>query len=172
MTHPLHQFKYCPKCGGEFIVNNEKSKRCTHCDFVYYFNPSAAVVAIIKNTDGDILVSTRAQEPAMDTLDLPGGFVDCAESSEQSVAREVMEECHLEVQNVKYLFSIPNIYRYCGFDVHTVDQFFECQVESFEGLRADDDVAKLCFLPKSEVKISDFGLSSIREGLKRYLSIE
>lgn len=44
--HPLELFKYCPKCGSpHFEVNNEKSKRCADCGFVYYFNSSAATVA-------------------------------------------------------------------------------------------------------------------------------
>ena len=50
MEHPFSQFKYCPKCGSvHFEINNEKSKRCANCEFVYYFNPSAATVALIMN---------------------------------------------------------------------------------------------------------------------------
>ena len=41
MEHPFSQFKYCPKCGSvHFEINNEKSKRCADCEFVYYFNPA------------------------------------------------------------------------------------------------------------------------------------
>ncbi len=50
MEHPLDQFLYCPKCGSShFEINNEKSKKCADCGFVYYFNPSAATVALILN---------------------------------------------------------------------------------------------------------------------------
>lgn len=50
MEHPLAQFLYCPECGSShFEVNNEKSKKCADCGFVYYFNPSAATVALILN---------------------------------------------------------------------------------------------------------------------------
>ena len=46
MKHPLAQFLYCPECGSShFEVNNEKSKKCADCGFVYYFNPSSATVA-------------------------------------------------------------------------------------------------------------------------------
>ena len=46
MEHPFSQFKYCPKCGSvHFEINNEKSKRCADCEFVYYFNPSAATTS-------------------------------------------------------------------------------------------------------------------------------
>ena len=54
--HPLELFKYCPKCGSpHFEVNNEKSKRCADCGFVYYFNSSAATVAFILNDKNELL---------------------------------------------------------------------------------------------------------------------
>ncbi len=167
---PLESFIFCPKCGGEFIDNNIKSKMCLKCGFVYYFNPSAAVVAIIKSAKGEILVARRAKEPAKGTLDLPGGFIDSYETGEQGVAREVKEECNIDVISTTYLFSQPNIYEYSGFNVHTLDQFFECEVAEFDTLEANDDVAGVEFIPIDKIEIDKFGLHSIREGLKRYLN--
>ena len=93
MEHPLDQFLYCPKCGSShFEINNEKSKKCADCGFVYYFNPSAATVALILNEKNELLVCRRAKEPAKGTLDLPGGFIDMNETGEEGVAREVLEE--------------------------------------------------------------------------------
>ncbi len=168
--HFLESFIHCPKCGGGFQINNVKSKRCVECGFTLYFNPSAAVVAIIKNSAGDILVSTRDREPAKGSYDLPGGFVDSFESGEQSVCREVKEECNVDVVSTRYLFSVPNIYRYSDFDVHTLDLFFECEVGDLQGIEANDDVAELEFIPISKIDLEAFGLQSIREGLKRYIN--
>ncbi len=93
MKHPLAQFLYCPECGSpHFEVNNEKSKKCTDCGFVYYFNPSSATVALILNEKKELLVCRRAKEPAKGTLDLPGGFIDMNETGEEGVSREVWEE--------------------------------------------------------------------------------
>ena len=93
MKHPLDLFQYCPECGSShFEVNNEKSKKCTDCGFVYYFNPSSATVALILNDQNELLVCRRAKEPAKGTLDLPGGFIDMNETGEEGVAREVLEE--------------------------------------------------------------------------------
>lgn len=168
----LESFRHCPKCGGEFVDNNIKSKRCTACGFTYYFNPSSAVAAFITNPEGEILVSRRAKEPAKGSYDLPGGFVDSYESAEQSVAREVMEECNLEVTETKYLFSLPNTYTYSNFDVHTLDMFFECRVKDLAPLRADDDVESLRFVAKEDIKVEDFGLTSIRKAIAIYLNQE
>lgn len=105
MEHPLSQFRYCPKCGSEhFEIHNEKSKQCKDCGFVYYFNSSAATVALILNGRNELLVCRRAKEPAKGTLDLPGGFIDMAETGEEGVAREVKEETGMTVTQAEYLF--------------------------------------------------------------------
>ncbi len=171
MPHPLDQFLFCPICGNKtFIVNNEKSKRCTNCGFVYYFNPSAAVACFIKNIKGEFLVVRRGKEPAKNTLDLPGGFVDMYETGEDSARREVKEETNLNIKNCRYLFSLPNIYLYSGFNVHTLDIFYECEVENFEGAQAHDDAQEILILRPEEIDVNDFGLPSIKEGIKLYLS--
>lgn len=170
MEHPLSQFRYCPKCGSSrFEEHNEKSKQCADCGFVYYFNPSSATVAFITNGHGDLLVCRRAKEPAKGTLDLPGGFIDLYETAEEGIAREVQEETGMEADKVQYLFTIPNIYIYSGFPVHTLDMFFRCTVKDDSHFRAMDDAAELFFLPLSEIRPEEFGLTSIRKGVERFL---
>jgi mutator protein MutT len=170
--HPLSSFHYCPRCGSEsFHENNEKSKKCATCGFIYYYNSSAAVVAVIENEKGEILIARRAKEPAKGTLDLPGGFVDMYETAEEAVRREIMEETNLIVTAEQYLFSIANIYRYSEFDVQTVDLFFKCEVNVFNFLKADDDVMELQFIPLDDLNPAEFGLTSIRMGVEKLLQI-
>lgn len=170
MNHPLNQFVYCPKCGSEcFMENNEKSKRCHDCGFTYYFNSSAAVVAVIENSKGEILVARRAKEPAKGTYDLPGGFLDLNETAEEAVKREVYEETCLTVISLNYLFSIPNIYVYSGFEVHTLDLFYKCNVNEFSNLKAQDDVSELKFIASEDLNPEDFGLISIRKAVEMML---
>lgn len=168
--HPLTLFKYCPKCGSaHFEIHNEKSKRCADCGFVYYFNSSAATVAFILNGRKELLVCRRGKEPAKGTLDLSGGFVDMYETSEEGVAREVLEETGLKVEKASYLFSLPNTYLYSGFLVHTLDQFFLCAVKDTTNIKAMDDVADSFWIPLNEIKPEEFGLDSVREGVIRFL---
>ncbi len=168
--HPLELFVYCPKCGSpHFVENNEKSKRCADCNFVYYFNSSAATVAFILNDKKELLVCKRGKEPQKGTFDLPGGFIDMYETGEDGVAREVFEETGLRVTEAKFLFSLPNTYPFSGFLVHTLDQFFLCKVAEIKELEANDDVAESLWMPLAELNPDHFGLDSVREGIKRFL---
>ena len=140
--HPLTKFEYCPLCGSHhFTVNGEKSRKCENCGFEFFMNPAAATVAFILNSKGELLVEKRKREPAKGMYDLPGGFADMRETAEQGVRREVLEETGLTVNHVQYMFSLPNVYRYSGVDIPTLDLFFRCEVEDdTAAISADPDV--------------------------------
>lgn len=167
----LEKFGYCPECGGShFERNSEKSLKCGNCGFEYFMNAAAAVVALIANSRGELLVERRRLEPAKGTLDLPGGFADVQETAEEALAREVREETGLEVTEARYLFSGPNVYRYSGIDVYTLDLFFACKVKDDAELTAGDDAAECFWTAPGDINTGLFGLRSVRHGLQRYLA--
>ena len=168
--HPLEKFEYCPLCGSHhFETNGATSKKCENCGFEYFMNPSASNVAIIKNVKGEILVERRKQEPAKGMLDLPGGFAQIGETSEEGVCREVMEETGLNVVSAQYLFSLPNFYLYSGIDIHTLDMFYLCEVEDDSALAAGDDAAECMWIKPEDIHTEQFGLRSVRWGLIKFL---
>jgi 8-oxo-dGTP pyrophosphatase MutT (NUDIX family) len=168
--HPLSLFRHCPKCGSsQFEVHDAKSKRCLACGFIYYFNPSAAVAAFITDRDGRLLVARRAHEPAKGLPDLPGGFVDLHETGEEAVRREILEETGLTVKRLHYLFSLPNVYTYSQFEVHTLDLFYRCEIDDWSLLKPSDDVEKLFFLAPEEIIPDTFGLDSIQKAVRIFL---
>lgn len=170
MSHPLETFRFCPVCGSaHWTEHDAKSKQCGDCGFVYYANPSAATAAFIVNDRQELLVVRRAKEPAKGTLDLPGGFVDMDETGEEGMCREIMEETGLRVSPPQFLFSIPNLYVYSGMTIHTLDLFFLCTPENDAYPRAADDAAECAWVPLSDVAPADFGLTSIRQGVTRFL---
>lgn len=176
MEHPLKKFRFCPVCGSaRFEVNNFKSKKCRDCGFSYYANPCSATAAFIVNDNDEMLVVRRAKDPARGTLDLPGGFVDMGETVEEGMRREIKEETGLDVTEIHYLFSSPNVYIYSGMGIHTLDMDFLVPVhgdpEAIKAaVRAADDAAEALWIPIAEVNPADFGLTSIRNAVIRFLA--
>lgn len=170
MRHPQEIFRYCPRCGSQhFIVASPKSKRCGNCSFEWFLNPSSACVAIVID-NGKLLTVKRRLPPAAGTLDLPGGFADIGETAEESVTRELYEETGLRVSQLHYLFSLPNMYNYSGFDIPTQDLFFRCHTASPTIAIAHDDAAECLWIPLPQLQPEQFGLHSISEGIRCLLA--
>ncbi len=171
MEHPLEKFKFCPVCGSSrFVINNFKSKCCEDCGFIYYANPCSATAAFIVNDRQEMLVVRRAKEPAKGTLDLPGGFCDMGETVEEGMIREIEEETGLQVHDIQYLFSSPNVYQYSGMGIHTLDMDFLVRVKGDTiAVRAADDAAEAIWIPINKVNPAEFGLTSIRNAVIRFL---
>ena len=167
-------FDYCPRCGADRLeAHGVKAQHCQSCGFTYYHNPSAAVALFVRDRRGRLLVATRGKEPAKGTLDLPGGFVDKGETGEEAAQRELYEESGLQLptEQFDYAFSLPNSYLYSDFLVPTLDLFYQAQLPSeMPSVQAMDDVAQLSWLAPAEIDPSRFGLTSIRQGIARYLS--
>ena len=168
MNHPLKSFEYCPRCGSKhFNINGERSRHCTNCNLTYYANASASTAAIITNSKGEVLLATRAFDPAKGKLDLPGGFVDMNETAEEAIIREIKEELNLDVQNPQYLFSLPNEYNFSGITVHTLDLFFKVEIDDNAIITSADDVASAQFYNLNNVNIEDIGLNSIKKAIEK-----
>lgn len=171
--NPLYRFHFCPICGASgFAEKGENARHCHACGFTYYTNPRGATVAVIINEYNELLVGIRENEPAKGTLDLVGGFADLDETIEQTMCREILEESGLNVtpDQLRYLFSQPNTYPYSGICVKTIDFFFEVRLNGRPQLKGMDDISTLRWIPLSQINISDFGLTSVRNGLQKYLS--
>ncbi|MBP5743174.1 MAG: NUDIX domain-containing protein [Paludibacteraceae bacterium] len=165
--HPLNIFKHCPKCGSDkFVENDSRSKKCLDCSFVYYQNAAAAVAGIIRNERNEILVTTRGIEPKKGKLDLPGGFVEFAETAEEALRREIKEELNIEVKNIKFEFSMPNIYRFSDMNVRTLDLIFSCEACEATRINPQDDVKDAKYMNVNDLNEEDFGLDSIKNAIR------
>lgn len=191
-THGSVLMQYCPACGHcTFRANSPKSFLCSRCGFILYMNAAAAVAALIES-DGELLLTVRANDPSAGMLDLPGGFVDHHETIEAALIRELREELDLDVMAAMmgdrfstsptptippshhlatlsscYVGSYPNTYHYRGITYETVDMFYQIVLSHKPDLRADDDVSDLIWVPKQEIPFDDIAFSSARDILKQ-----
>jgi acetyl-CoA carboxylase carboxyl transferase subunit beta len=71
---------------------------CTACDHTVFFEPKVAVVALVTDGEGRVLMVQRAFEPAKGSWVLPGGFIELEEPPAEAAVREVLEETGLQVR--------------------------------------------------------------------------
>ena len=164
-----HVFRYCPKCASaDFKAVQENLLVCKACGFNYFINACAAVAGIITDSDRSILLTVRAKQPELGKLDLPGGFINLKETAEDALIREIKEELNLNVEQVKYFCSIPNVYEYKGLNYNTLDLFYTCSVKDFGQIKVADDVSDYLFQKADEIETDKIGFSSVRKGLELY----
>lgn len=119
-------FKYCPNCKSSHLDFSKGVKiKCPDCGFEYYHNTAGAVAVIIQKGE-KILLTLRNKDPQKGYLDLPGGFIDPAESAEAACERELKEELNISINKsrLQYMGSGPNTYLYKDILYNTIDMFF------------------------------------------------
>lgn len=164
--------KYCPSCGKESPHwDGEKKWSCPNCQFSLYNNVAGAVAVVIRHED-EIYLTRRNRDPKKGKLDLAGGFVDPKESAEETCRRELFEELKLDVDisNLKYLTSLPNVYQYKEIDYNTIDLFYEYSVsEKFEVDLELSEISETVWIPLKTLDLEDLAFDSQKKFFKEYL---
>lgn len=109
--HATH--KFCGRCGsGNELIEAGHSRLCTNpeCKHQTFPRTDPAVIMVVTRTFSDgvercLLGRQATWAPGM--FSSLAGFVDPGETLEQAVAREVMEEAGITVNNVHYIASQP-----------------------------------------------------------------
>lgn len=164
--------KYCPNCGKESLQwDGERKWSCQNCGFTLYNNVAGAVAVVIRYND-EIYLTRRNRDPKEGKLDLAGGFVDPKESAEETCKRELFEELQLDVDvsNLKYLTSLPNVYQYKEIDYNTIDLFYEYRVpEKFEVNLELSEISEAVWIPLKELNLEDIAFDSQKKFFEEYL---
>jgi NAD+ diphosphatase len=103
--HATHT--HCPRCGSPTRVTLSGYVRVCESDgSEHYPRTDPAVIMTVVDDDERLLLGRQAVWPAgrFSTL---AGFVEPGEELEAAVRREVMEECGIVVDDVRYLASQP-----------------------------------------------------------------
>lgn len=98
----------CSYCGTRFPAAAPRPVTCRTCGNTSYLNPLPVVVAIVPLGTGLVAVR-RNIEPAKGTLTLPGGYLDCGETWQQGVQRELFEETGIRIPAEEFrLYDVAN----------------------------------------------------------------
>ena len=142
-SEQLAEWRVCPRCLTE-LEHAEGSVRCPSCGLEEYANPAPTASAVIRDSEGRLLLARRAADPGAGLWDLLGGFMDENEDPLETLRRELHEETGLEAEAGEYLGGLPDRY---GDDGPWTVCFYG---EGFLGPgepRPADDVAELAWFP-------------------------
>ena len=112
--------KFCGVCGGPMKFHTAISKRCVNCGKEVWPQLSTAIIVLVKRGDEALMV--HAHNFRGKHYGLVAGFVETGETLEECVAREVWEETHIRVSNIRYYGSQPWPYP-CGLMVGFVADY-------------------------------------------------
>lgn len=166
-------FDFCARCGERRTVGpapGANPYRCGTCGFTFYFNTASAVAVFIEDGEGRVLFIRRGREPARGKLAMAGGFTDPGETAEQATRREIREELGLELAEVTYVGTWPNVYHAGGFVVHVLDIFFRARLASTDMTLDADEVSGAEWLHPAQVDPADIAFPSMRNALAAYLA--
>lgn len=99
--------RFCGMCGAPMKLHTDISKRCTNCGKEVWPALATAIIVAITRNEGREILLVQSKSFKKDYLGLVAGFVETGETLEECVHREVMEETHLRIRNLRYFASQP-----------------------------------------------------------------
>ena len=100
-------YRYCPRCGAPVqLVSGGWAARCETCDRLEYPRQDPAIIVLVQDYDGRVLLAHNALwRPGF--VSIIAGYVEAGESPDVTVAREVAEEVGIEIDTPTYVATQP-----------------------------------------------------------------
>lgn len=146
---------FCGRCGAP--LRHDTRERALVCDCGNHVYPKLCPAVIVGVRHEGRLLLTRYARPHA-PWSLVAGFAEIGETLEQTVAREVMEECGLRVKNIRYYGSQP-----WGFSGDLLAGFF-CECDGDTTIRLDRTELKTAqWMTPEEITFGEDGVSLTNE---------
>lgn len=95
---------FCSRCGtGLEFDNRDRCLLCLQCQYRSYPKISPCVIVAIYRDSRILLAQSHRHRNNM--FSCLAGFIECGESAEEAIVREVKEEVGIEVTNIRYIGS-------------------------------------------------------------------
>lgn len=100
-------YRYCPRCGAQVqLVSGGWAARCETCDRLEYPRQDPAIIVLVQDHDGRVLLAHNALwQPGF--VSIIAGYVEAGESPDVTVAREVAEEVGVDIERPTYVATQP-----------------------------------------------------------------
>ena len=147
--------KFCSTCGKKTSMERGGQLRhCPNCKKQHFPRTDPVAITVVSYQDYCLLGRSRGRISKGNTFSALAGFIDQGESLEEAVAREIMEESGIEIENVTYLCSQPwpfpyNLMLGCHASAVTTDIIID-----------DHEMEDIRWFPKAEVCLAIEGKSS------------
>ena len=106
LLHWQSRNRFCGACGqATDFVRGGFAARCSGCGLEHYPRTDPAIIVAV--SDGERLLLGRQASWPEKRYSVLAGFLEPGESLEQAVAREVMEEAGVRIDECEYLASQP-----------------------------------------------------------------
>lgn len=129
-------YNFCPKCGNK-ANQNPGVINCSHCGKSTYLHsfPTSSVFVV---KGAKVMLIKRARPPHKGAWDIPGGFLNYAESPEDGAVRELKEETGLTVSLVSMLGIYMDEYLFQGETIPTLNVIYIGKIISGKEIASDD----------------------------------
>lgn len=154
---------FCPTCGAPTFRSDFVEKKCPKCGHLSY-PPLAPAIIVRVEKGADEILMVRAKNFRSDHYGLVAGFLEPGESLEECVERELMEETHIKVKNIKYEGSQPWPFP-CGVMVG-----FSAEYESGEIIKQEEELVDAQFFHRDNLPKLPDGMSIARQLIDAWLT--
>ncbi len=139
---------FCPRCGGRLVPRELEPGRfvpvCTVCGR-YHFRNAKPCAGILLVRENQVLLARRLRDPHKGELDIPGGFMDAAESPDACAIREAKEETGLDVRLIDFLGFYMDTYEFQGEVSNILNIYYVAEAEGEP--QPGDDASALAWYP-------------------------
>ena len=100
-------YRFCPRCAAPVqLASGGGAARCETCDRLEYPRQDPAIIVLVQDHDGRVLLAHNALwRPGF--VSIIAGYVEAGESPDVAVAREVAEEVGVEIETPTYAATQP-----------------------------------------------------------------
>lgn len=162
----LDQARFCIRCGAALerrVLFGQMRPTCPACGWTYFADPKVAAGALVEDSQGQVLLVRRVNQPGRGLWSFPAGFVDAGEDPARAAERECLEETGLQVAATRLMYLVPGREHDRGADfvlIYAAQVIGGCLV-------AGDDADQAQFFPRQALPPLAFRATRVALGLEK-----